>query len=104
MLWKFDIIMKYPSCVFFIYSFWQATPSLIGSFGAALMNSTILSRDSSLRILSFGGEPCPSGSTLKRWKEKGNTTRIINLYGITEVSSWATYYELTDQDIELSRI
>ena len=43
----------------------QATPTLIASFGARQLQSTLLSAASPLRILAFGGEPCPSGGTLQ---------------------------------------
>ena len=49
---------------------------------------------SSLRVLAFGGEACPSPATLGQWKHGRNDTRIFNIYGITEVSSWAMCYEL----------
>ena len=49
---------------------------------------------SSLRVLAFGGEACPSLATLAQWQHASNNARIFNIYGITEVSSWATCYEL----------
>ena len=54
----------------------------------------LLGPQSSLRVLAFGGEACPSPATVAQWKHTKNSTRIFNIYGITEVSSWATCYEL----------
>jgi acyl-CoA synthetase len=71
----------------------------MSSFGAALLRRTLLSKHSSLRILSLGGEQCPDGSTLQLWREDGNKTHFINIYGITEVSCWAMWYQLTDNDL-----
>ena len=54
----------------------------------------MLGPQSSLRVLAFGGEACPSLTTVAQWQHAKNSTRIFNIYGITEVSSWATCYEL----------
>ena len=54
----------------------------------------LLGPHSSLQVLAFGGEACPSSTTLAQWQHSRNNTRIFNIYGITEVSSWATCYEL----------
>ena len=91
----------------------QATPSLIHSLGSDVICSKVkykpsntmesycrsvllqlLGPQSSLRVLAFGGEACPSSATLALWQHSRNKTRIFNIYGITEVSSWATCYEL----------
>ncbi|GBM72873.1 Beta-alanine-activating enzyme [Araneus ventricosus] len=72
----------------------QATPTLIQSLGEDFIKDALLSESSSLRILAFGGEPCPSIDKIKRWKAKDNKTRIFNLYGLTEVSCWATCFEI----------
>lgn len=53
-------------------------------------------------MLAFGGEACPSPATLARWQHARNSTRIFNVYGITEVSSWAMCYELS-QSTDLYR-
>jgi len=55
-------------------------------------------------VLVFGGEACPSPRTLLQWKHVRNATRIFNIYGITEVSSWAMCYELTGSDGVLNGI
>jgi acyl-CoA synthetase len=77
----------------------QATPTLVSSFGASLLRHTLLAKYSSLRVLSLGGEQCPDGSTLQLWREDGNKTLFINIYGVTEVSCWAMWYQLTDNDL-----
>ncbi|KAG0436476.1 hypothetical protein HPB47_017926 [Ixodes persulcatus] len=71
-------------------SFLQATPSFFFSIRADLLKKSLLSQDTSLRILALGGEECPPVGVLKRWKGNGNATQLFNLYGITEVSCWAT--------------
>ncbi|XP_055949086.1 beta-alanine-activating enzyme-like isoform X2 [Argiope bruennichi] len=72
----------------------QATPTLIQSLGDDFIKGVLLSENSNLRILAFGGEPCPSIDKIKRWKAKNNKTKIFNLYGLTEVSCWATCFEI----------
>jgi acyl-CoA synthetase (AMP-forming)/AMP-acid ligase II len=54
------------------------------------VRESLLSADSSLRILAFGGEAFPEASYLERCIESGNRTNIFNLYGITEVSCWGS--------------
>ncbi|NXF07920.1 ACSF4 enzyme, partial [Smithornis capensis] len=75
----------------------QATPTLLRSFGAHVIKSTVLSANTSLRVLALGGEAFPVLSLLKGWKDKENKTSIFNLYGITEVSSWATCYKIPEE-------
>ena len=86
-----------------IICWFQATPTLLSSFGSSLMCNSLLSPDSDLRALVIGGEQCPSGSVLRSWKANGNKTRLINIYGVTEVSCWATWYEITADDLQLSQ-
>ncbi|NXF99963.1 ACSF4 enzyme, partial [Sakesphorus luctuosus] len=75
----------------------QATPTLLRMFGAHTIKSTVLSANTSLRVLALGGEAFPLLSLLKSWKHKENKTSIFNLYGITEVSSWATCYKIPEE-------
>ncbi|NXK31855.1 ACSF4 enzyme, partial [Piprites chloris] len=75
----------------------QATPTLLRRFGAHIMKSTVLSANTSLRVLALGGEAFPVLSLLKSWKHEENKTSIFNLYGITEVSSWATCYKIPEE-------
>ncbi|XP_036271413.1 beta-alanine-activating enzyme isoform X2 [Pipistrellus kuhlii] len=75
----------------------QATPTLLRRFGSQLIKSTVLSASTSLRALALGGEAFPSLTVLKGWREVGNRTQIFNVYGITEVSSWATFYRIPEE-------
>ena len=81
----------------------QATPTLISSFGPSLLRESLLGPNSDLRVLVLGGERCPTGSVLRSWKADGNRTRLINIYGVTEVSCWASWYEVTEDDLQLSQ-
>ncbi|XP_048832472.1 beta-alanine-activating enzyme isoform X2 [Brienomyrus brachyistius] len=72
----------------------QATPTLLARFGRNILQGVLLSEASSLRVLALGGEACPPLSLLRSWRQQGNTTRVYNLYGITEVSCWASCYEI----------
>ncbi|XP_018431161.1 PREDICTED: acyl-CoA synthetase family member 4 [Nanorana parkeri] len=74
----------------------QVTPTLLRSLSCGSIQSSVLSRETSLRVLALGGEQFPPVSVLRRWMEPGNRTRLFNLYGITEVSSWATFYEIPE--------
>ncbi|XP_076043329.1 aminoadipate-semialdehyde dehydrogenase [Oratosquilla oratoria] len=72
----------------------QATPSLMFSLGVQNLKDKLLCPKSPLRILALGGEMCPSIDTLITWVSPGCTTRIFNLYGVTEVSCWASVQEI----------
>ncbi|XP_053113285.1 beta-alanine-activating enzyme isoform X2 [Hemicordylus capensis] len=74
----------------------QATPTLLRRFGAERIKSTVLSSNTSLRILALGGEGFPGLNLLRSCKGKGNKTQIFNIYGITEVSCWATCYKVPE--------
>jgi len=66
------------------------------------MRGSLLCPNSVLRVLVIGGECCPSASTLQSWKANGNKTQLINIYGVTEVSCWASWYKVTESDLQLS--
>lgn len=85
--------------LFFFFLTWiiQATPTLLRRFGAHIIKSMVLAADTSLRVLALGGEAFPILSLLKTWKHQENRTSIFNLYGITEVSSWATCYKIPEE-------
>ncbi|XP_077333569.1 beta-alanine-activating enzyme isoform X1 [Lithobates pipiens] len=74
----------------------QVTPTLLRRFSCDSTQSSVLSKETSLRVLALGGEQFPPVSVLRHWMEPGNRTRLFNLYGITEVSSWATCYEVPE--------
>ena len=67
--------------------------------GDDLICRKLLSENSTLSVLAIGGESCPSLLTLKRWKQPNCKTRLYNIYGITEVSSWATCHYITDEEL-----
>ncbi|XP_054996484.1 beta-alanine-activating enzyme isoform X3 [Sorex araneus] len=75
----------------------SATPTLLRRFGAQLLKSTVLSTSTSLRVLALGGEAFPSLAGLRSWRGEGNRTQIFNVYGITEVSSWATFHKIPEE-------
>nr|XP_014713302.2 beta-alanine-activating enzyme isoform X2 [Equus asinus] len=77
----------------------KATPTLLRRFGSQLIKSTVLSTSTSLRVLALGGEAFPSLTVLKSWRGVGNKTQIFNIYGITEVSSWATFYRIPEKTL-----
>lgn len=58
------------------------------------MKNILLCEESVLKVLAFGGETCPSIHKLLRWKSKGNKTEIYNLYGLTELSCWASCFKI----------
>ena len=72
----------------------QATPTLISRFGQDVLHRTLLSAATALRILAFGGESCPTMAQINHMRAADNTTAFYNLYGITEVSSWATCHRI----------
>ena len=82
----------------------QPTPSLMHFIGQDLIQSKILASDSSLRVLAFGGESCPTLSTLRAWRPAGSKTLMYNLYGITEVSCWASCYHIPNDQLEFREI
>ncbi len=75
------------------------TPSLFYSFGEESVRELVLSKETSLRVLILGGESFPPLSLIRRWRHPENRTRIFNIYGVTELSCWATIRELTATDL-----
>lgn len=61
---------------------------------------SILSSVSSLRVLLLGGSHFPL-SYINAIRSPINSTRVFNVYGVTEVSCWATYFEV---EIECSEV
>lgn len=77
----------------------QCTPStLLTKFSKGQVEKVLLGKNSSLRVLVIGGEPFPS--ILQRIKHSENRTRIFNVYGITEVSCWASITEIDSETEE----
>ncbi|GEL05492.1 non-ribosomal peptide synthetase [Rummeliibacillus stabekisii] len=52
-----------------------------------------------LRYIVFGGEALKP-SMLSQWKERFPDSRLINMYGITEITVHGTFKEITDKEIE----
>ncbi|XP_029001762.1 beta-alanine-activating enzyme [Betta splendens] len=80
----------------------QITPTLLARFGHRIIRDKVLSPGSSLRVLALGGEACPSPALLRSWKHKDNKTHIYNIYGITEVSCWASCYKIPESLLQSS--
>ncbi|XP_069056937.1 beta-alanine-activating enzyme isoform X2 [Pleurodeles waltl] len=75
----------------------QATPTLLRTFGSHYLRSAVLAASTSLRVLALGGETFPALSVLRKWRAEGNQTIIFNLYGVTEVSCWASFYRIPEE-------
>ncbi|XP_064081411.1 beta-alanine-activating enzyme-like [Macrobrachium nipponense] len=72
----------------------QATPSLVFNFGKQRMKESLLGDESHLKILALGGEMFPKLSVFREWMSDKCKTRIFNVYGVTEVSCWASVTEV----------
>ena len=86
----------------------QCTPTLFNRFPIEEIQSVIFAEISSLRLIAFGGESCPSCSTIKNWLGSHYTNsfekkelKFFNIYGITEVSSWSTLYNIKSEELLL---
>lgn len=75
-------------------TFLQATPSFLLQFGPELSKTHLLHPTSTLRTIVLGGEPFPSFKTIEEYRSPGNSTTFYNIYGITEVSCWASLYKI----------
>lgn len=71
----------------------QTTPSIFKQWSDTEINSYILSKKTSLRILILGGEKFDR--RILQLKDSENQTKIFNIYGITEVSCWTFLNEVT---------
>ncbi|XP_046368705.2 beta-alanine-activating enzyme-like [Haliotis rufescens] len=70
----------------------QMTPSLLLRFGPSVLKSTLLSQRSSVRTLALGGENLPTLAILRSAVAPDCRATFYNLYGVTEVSCWATCF------------
>ncbi|CAK1544708.1 unnamed protein product [Leptosia nina] len=75
-------------------TFWQTTPSKFFQLSNADIKNKILSVDSTLKILALGGEPLNGIKRLRELKHEQNKTKLFTLYGVTEMSCWASVAEL----------
>lgn len=66
-----------------------------------LMNEELQNKDKelNLRYVIIGGDALNPG-LLKEWRNKYNSTKLINMYGITETTVHVTYKEIKEEDIE----
>ncbi|KYN17850.1 Acyl-CoA synthetase family member 4 like protein [Trachymyrmex cornetzi] len=79
----------------------QITPSLLfHQWSTKRLKTTILDKDSKLRILLLGGESFPSMKLLSKASHPRNTTRLFNIYGITEVSCWSSINEIVKNNVD----
>ena len=69
------------------------------TLGPERLKQTVLGPDSNLRLLALGGEQFPRASELSSWLGSGNKTKLINLYGITEVSCWASCHQVDRESL-----
>ena len=53
-----------------------------------------------LKTLILGGEQFPSLSNLTIQRMIRENKRVINIYGLTEMSCWASYYIFNENDLE----
>ena len=86
----------------------QCTPSFLKRYSINVLQEDIFSQNSSLRILAMGGEAFPQHKTLMKWFKNIITNskfhlQIFNLFGLTEVSCWATYNCITLKNLNLLR-
>ncbi|KAK7495282.1 hypothetical protein BaRGS_00013464 [Batillaria attramentaria] len=56
------------------------------------LQDTLFGENSALRVLVIGGEPFPSRNTVLQSMSSVNSTAVYNIYGITEVSCWASLH------------
>ncbi|XP_052770528.1 beta-alanine-activating enzyme-like isoform X2 [Mya arenaria] len=76
----------------------QTTPSVLYQIKGDKLRNVLLGSKTSLRVLALGGEHFPAYDWILRHRGADNMTRFFNLYGITELSVWATCYEVTKED------
>ncbi|XP_014605434.1 PREDICTED: acyl-CoA synthetase family member 4 [Polistes canadensis] len=73
----------------------QSTPSLLfHRWCPKHLSSTILGEFSPLKTIILGGEPCPKIDKLNEIRHIENNTIFYNIYGITEVSCWASIHKI----------
>ena len=75
--------------------YFQCTPSLLQMTGSKNLTAHVFTPISKLRVVALGGEPFPRKATFERWmKNAPSSLRVFNIYGITEVSAWASIHEI----------
>ena len=72
-------------------------PSTFDQVRVHLLKKTVASVH--IRYIIFGGAKLIP-STLREWKARFPSTRLINMYGITETTVHVTYKEISEKEIE----
>ncbi|XP_065584190.1 beta-alanine-activating enzyme-like isoform X2 [Artemia franciscana] len=72
----------------------QCTPSLFLSFPETVLTSLVFFDKTTLRILALGGEAFPSFDFMRFGSIQEGRVSVFNLYGITEMSCWASIEKL----------
>lgn len=72
-------------------SYMQCTPTFLRPILARPQNR-LLSASSPLRLLVLGGESFPNLNLIVKEKCQTNCTQLCNVYGVTELSSWASIF------------
>lgn len=92
-----------PTCIdtFCSVTIIQITPSLFLRWSLEDIKDIIFAPQTSLRCLTFGGEPFPCISDVAKWLDWSGMpkTKLFNIYGCTEMSCWSTVYEVKQTDI-----
>ncbi|XP_075215445.1 aminoadipate-semialdehyde dehydrogenase [Lycorma delicatula] len=79
-------------------TFIQTTPSLFLNWPVDFVRKRVMNDDTTLKVLALGGECCPSWEVIKSFSSEHNNTKIFSLYGITEVSCWASIHQIKPGD------
>nr|CAD7443143.1 unnamed protein product [Timema bartmani] len=72
----------------------QVTPSFLSWWPIETLQNIMFQPKSTLRALILGGEPPPHWDILMEWKGGNVDCKLFNIYGITEVSCWASLHEV----------
>ncbi|KAF7639510.1 AMP-binding domain-containing protein [Meloidogyne graminicola] len=88
-----DQILKKRKCFDFI----QITPAQLNCLSKVCLN-LIFGPDSPIKFLLIGGEIFPL-NFVRNYLNSSTKTRIFNVYGITEVSCWASCFEFTHENL-----
>uniref|UniRef100_A0A914KUI2 AMP-dependent synthetase/ligase domain-containing protein n=1 Tax=Meloidogyne incognita TaxID=6306 RepID=A0A914KUI2_MELIC len=78
-------------------NFVQTTPALLQCLSTNCLNF-IFGPNSSIEFLLIGGENFPL-NLIRRYINCSTKTRIFNVYGLTEVSCWASCFEFNCENI-----
>ncbi len=77
------------------YLYFQITPTLFRN-----LFKNIKDVPNTLRNLVLGGEPFPNQNEVMKKMLDSNMVKIYNIYGVTELSSWATCQFVTNYDLK----